>query len=157
MLRNTLVFQLIFGLAKLVCIALASVAGIIVGIGLVLANGSPLEPWMFSLSACFGALGAITVFVTVAQARRCGPEDYIDFLPGGYWKRGHWWTLPRLIAYWGAVPGVIFGLMVGGLFALIGGEFFILPVLTLAFSAMSVAGALSHYYIRSRISWLPFE
>lgn len=157
MLRNTLVFQLIFGLAKLVCIALASTAGMAVGIAMVIAWGSPLEPWMFSLSACFGAIGAVTTIVTVHQHRTHGPDDYIEFLPGNHFKRGTWWTLPRLIAYWSALPVVVFGVIVGGFFALVGGELFSLLALTVAFTAMSVAGAFAHYHIRSRLSWLPFE
>jgi hypothetical protein len=157
MLRNTLVFQLIFELAKLVCIALASTAGIIVGISIVLAIGMPIESWLFQLSGSLGAIGAMTTIFSVHQHETNGPQDYIDFLPGVGRKRGYWWTLNRLLAYWGALPGVIFGVLFGGIYALTVGEFFILPALTLVLTAMTVAGAFAHYHIRSRISWLPFE
>lgn len=155
-LQNTLVFQLFFFLAKLTCILLGALAGIVIGSATIIAFGLELHLWMFGIFGPLSAIGALTVFETMQNYAKAGPDDYIDFLPGGYWKRGTWWTTPRLVAYWGAMPGFISGFMSGALWSL-SGELLILPVMTLAFTALTTIGALVHYRIRSSISWLPFE
>ncbi|MBX9573896.1 MAG: hypothetical protein K2X77_33685 [Candidatus Obscuribacterales bacterium] len=156
-LQNTLVFQVIFGLAKLSCIALATIPGIFVGSAIIMSIGSPVEMWMLKFFATMSAVGACMTFEAVKMDRRRSADDYIEFLPGGYWKRGTWWTLPRLLAYWSAVPGVLFGVSVGAIYAITDSNIVLLPGMVVVFTALTITGGFAHYHIRSRINWLPFD